>query len=43
MIFGRAVPRANSLFSYRLPAAEAQTEERFLQEKLWLSCAERSD
>ena len=43
MIFGRAVPRENSLFAYRLPAAEAQTEERFLQERLWLSRTEGSE
>lgn len=43
MIFGRAMPRENSLISYRLPPAEAQTEERFLQERLWLSCMEDSE
>ena len=37
MIIGRPVPRESSLMSYQLPAAEAGTEERFLQERLWLS------
>lgn len=36
MVFGRPVPRESSLFSYRLPVSEADTEERFLQERLWL-------
>lgn len=36
MIFGRAVPRQKSLFSYELPKTEAGAEERFLQERLWL-------
>jgi hypothetical protein len=40
MIFGRPVARESSLMSYRLSAAEAETEERFLQQRLWLS---RSD
>lgn len=43
MIFGRAVPRENSLMSYHLPPAEAQTEERFLHERLWLSRTEDSE
>jgi hypothetical protein len=43
MIFGRAVPRANSLMSYMLPLAEAQTEERFLQERLWILRTEDSE
>lgn len=43
MIFGRAVPPESSLFSYRLLPAEAQTEERFLQERLWLSRTEDSE
>jgi hypothetical protein len=37
MIFGRALARESSLMSYRLSPVEAQTEERFLQERLWLS------
>ncbi|MEF3696230.1 hypothetical protein [Desulfolutivibrio sp.] len=36
MIFGKAVDPKNCLISYRLPSAEAQTEEQFLQERLWL-------
>jgi hypothetical protein len=43
MIFGRAVPREKSLMSYRLPPDEAQTEERFLQERLWLLRTEDSE
>lgn len=43
MIFGRAMPHKNSLFSYWLPPTEAQAEERFLQERLWLSRTEDSD
>lgn len=43
MIFGRAVPRENSLLSYCLPPTEAQTEERFLQEQLWLLRTEDSE
>jgi hypothetical protein len=43
MIFGQAMPRENSLMSYRLPYAEAQTEERFLRERLWLSPTEDSE
>ena len=37
MVFGRVVPRENSLLSYWLPVTEFETEERFLQERLWLS------
>ena len=40
MIFGRPVPRDKCLFSYLLPADEADAEEAILQETLWLS---RSD
>lgn len=36
MLFGQAVPRENSLISYVLPVSEAETEERFLSEGLWL-------
>lgn len=43
MIFGRAVPRERSLISYRLPPKEAQTEERFLRERLWLLRTEDSE
>ena len=42
MIFGYPVPRENCLISYWLPAAEAETEERFLQERLWLVRTEDS-
>jgi len=37
IVFGTPVPRENSLFSFRLPQSEAKTEERFLQNKLWLA------
>ena len=40
MIIGRPILPDRSLMSFRLPATEAETEERFLQERLWLSCAE---
>ena len=40
MILGRPIPRDRCLFSYLLPADEADAEEAFLQESLWLS---RSD
>ena len=36
MILGRPVPWESSLMSYRLPAVEAETEGRLLQERLWL-------
>lgn len=37
MILGESVPRDACLFSYVVPAGEADAEEGFLQEKLWLS------
>ncbi len=37
MIFGASAPRQRSLMSYWLPAKAAESEERFLQERLWLS------
>ena len=40
MIFGWPVPREKSLFSYVIPAREADTEEMFLQQELWLSRAD---
>jgi hypothetical protein len=40
MVFGRPVPRQKSLMSYCLPAAEAQVEERFLENSMWLSRTE---
>jgi len=43
MIFGRGVPRESSLMSFILPAAEAETEERFLRDRLWLSPTDDSD
>src|SRR5262245_37856077 len=43
MIFGCPVARENSLISYRLSAAEVETEERFLQKRLWLLRSEDSD
>ena len=43
MIFGRPEPRSGSLISYSLPAAVADQEERFLQERLWLATTEDSD
>ncbi len=36
-IFGSPLPRQKSLMSYLLPRSEAETEERFLKEYLWLS------
>jgi len=41
MILGRPVPRDRCLFSYLLPADEADAEEAFLQETLWLSCSDQ--
>ena len=43
MIIGRPILPDRSLMSFRLPATEAETEERFLQERLWLSCAEDAE
>ena len=43
MIFGRAVSRDRSLFSYLLPHSEAKTEEQYLQSMLWLSPTNDSD
>ena len=37
MIFGTPAPPDRSLFSYVLPANEAEAEEKFLQQNLWLS------
>lgn len=39
MILGKPVPRDRSLLSYVVPANEADTEETFLQQNLWLSPA----
>lgn len=40
MIFGRFVPAEKCLMSYWLPAGEAEAEELFLQDRLWLSAAD---
>ena len=40
MIFGWPAPREKSLFSYVIPAKEADTEEMFLQQNVWLSRAD---
>ena len=37
LILGRSLPRDRSLLSFRLPAKEADTEEAFLHQNLWLS------
>ena len=42
MILGRPVPRDRCLFSYLLPADEADAEESFLQKSLWLSRSEQA-
>ena len=42
-IFGSLIPRQKSLMSYLLPRSEAETEERFLKEYLWLSPSPDSD
>ena len=36
MIFGRSVPKEKGLFSYILPLKEAEKEEQYLQESLWV-------
>lgn len=43
MIFGRAAPKEKCLFSYELSVPDAETEERFLQERLWLSQSSDSE
>jgi len=40
MIFGRPVLPEKCLMSYWLPAGEANVEERFLQDRLWLSTSD---
>jgi hypothetical protein len=42
MLFGKVLPRERSLLSYWLPGAEADAEEQFLQERLWLVRSEDS-
>lgn len=36
IIFGKTCPREKSLLAYEIPHREAENEERFLQERLWL-------
>ena len=43
MIFGQPVPREKSLLSYVLPGTQAETEEKFLRDRLWLVRSEDSD
>jgi hypothetical protein len=43
MVFGVPVPREKSLMSYHLSAVEAETEESFLGEHLWLARSEDSN
>jgi len=40
MIFGRPMPAVKSLVSFWLPSGGAKVEERFLQERLWLSVSD---
>ena len=40
MRFGRPVPPEKCLISYWLPSDEAKSEERFLQDRLWLSASD---
>ena len=43
MIFGGPVPREKSLMSYVLPAPEAEAEEDFLKDRLWLAPTDDAD
>ncbi len=43
MVFGQALPRDRSLFSYLVPFAEAKALEKFIRERLWLQRTEDSD
>lgn len=43
MIFGSPAPKENCLFSYELPISEAETEERFLRENLWMAHIDNSE
>jgi len=38
MIFGRSVPKEKCLFSYVLPRKEAEKEEQYLKQSLWVDC-----
>jgi hypothetical protein len=40
ILFGRPIPPEKCLMSYWLPAGEAKVEERFLQDRLWLSATD---
>lgn len=42
MIFGQPVPRANCLMSFFLPVSQAEAEEDFLRQRLWLDRIEDS-
>ena len=42
MIFGKACLREDSLLAYEVPLREAESEERFLQERVWLNRTEES-
>ena len=43
MIIGHPLPPKHSLMSFRIPAAEIETEEDFLRERLWLSRSKDMD
>ncbi|ADJ29890.1 hypothetical protein [Nitrosococcus watsonii] len=43
MVVGREVPREGSLLSYEIPASEADEEEGFLQQNLWLEPVEKEN
>ncbi len=43
MVFGNSMPPEKSLLSYLVPNAQAETEEEFLQDRLWLSRTKDSE
>lgn len=43
LIFGNSMPRERSLLSYLVPNGQAETEEAFLRNRLWLSPTEDSE
>ena len=43
MVFGNPMPPEKSLLSYVIPNAQAEAEEEFLQDRLWLSRTEDSE
>ena len=43
MVFGNSMPPEKSLLSYLVPSAQAETEEKFLRDGLWLSQTEDSE